>query len=125
MNLSGSGPKGAPGPNRAARRLGSNPPSGRSNADDHFQELIGSSGLWIYVEPNVPLQGYDRLREQLESHGCMIGPADDAPIDLGRDYPALKIASTRQPLIPPQVLKVAHRWAHRHNYVHSFYKPEG
>jgi hypothetical protein len=38
--------------NRAARRKGSNPASGGSNADDHLSDLVGSNAIWIYLAPN-------------------------------------------------------------------------
>jgi len=112
-----------PGPNRAARRKGSNPRLGGPNADDHFQELVGSSGFWIYLTPNKRLKGYDEFRQQVEAQGCTIGIADDAPVDPGKGYQALKIAPETQTLLPVEVLRLAHRWAHRHNFLHSFFKP--
>ncbi|HZT05662.1 MAG TPA: hypothetical protein VFC51_01410 [Chloroflexota bacterium] len=112
-----------PGPNRAARRRGSNPRVGGPNADDHFHELIGSNSFWIYLTPNKRLKGFETLQEQVESHGCSIGFADDAPVDAGKGYQALKIAARGDLLLPVDVLKLAHRWAHRHNFLHSFFKP--
>lgn len=109
--------------NRAARRKGSNPVLGGSNADEHFHELVGSSGLWIYLTQNKRLKGYDELKRQVEARGCIIGLADDAPVNPGRNYQALKIANASGALLPTDVLKQAHRWAHRHNFLHSFFKP--
>jgi hypothetical protein len=111
------------GANRAARRRGSNPQLGGSNADDHLHELAGSSGFWIYLTPNKRLKGYDELQRQVEALGCTIGLANDAPVNPGKGYQALKIASETQTLLPPEVLRLAHRWAHRHNFLHSFFKP--
>jgi hypothetical protein len=103
--------------------MGSNPPSGGSNADEHFHEVVGSSGFWIYLTPNAPLTGYDRLQKQLKARGCTMSIAADAPVDLGEAYSQLKIASRREPLIPEDVLKLAHRWAHDRDFLHSFFKP--
>ena len=109
--------------NRAARRRGANPAFGGSNADEHVQELAGSSSLWIYLTHNRRLKGYDELKRQVEASGCMIGLADDAPVNPGRSYQALNIAAAPGSLLPAEVLKQAHRWAHRHNFLHSFFKP--
>lgn len=109
--------------NRAERRRGSNPVLGGSNADEHFYELAGSSSLWIYLTHNKRLKGYDELKRQAEASGCTIGLADDAPVNPGRSYQALKIAAAPGALLPAEVLKQAHRWAHRHNFLHSFFKP--
>lgn len=110
--------------NRAERRRGSNPAFGGSNADEHFHELAGSSGLWIYLTHNKRLKGYDELKRQVEASGCTIGLADDAPINAGRSYEALRIATASGALLPDEVLRQAHRWAHRHNFLHSFFKPQ-
>lgn len=109
--------------NRAARRKGSNPGAGGSNADDHVYELLGSSGLWIYLAHNKRLKGVDELKRQVEASGCLIGWADDAPVIPGKSYQTLKIAVSAGGVLPPEVIKQAHRWAHRHNFLHSFYKP--
>jgi hypothetical protein len=103
--------------------MGSNPASGRSNANEHFHEMVGSSGFWIYLTPNIPLTGYDRLREQLEARDCLITVAADAPVDLGANYPQLKVVSRTETLIPEDVLKLVHRWAHGRDFLHSFFKP--
>jgi hypothetical protein len=109
--------------NRAARRRGSNPAFGTSNADEHADELVGSSRLWIYLPPNKRLKGYDELKRRVEASGCTMGLADDAPIDPGNGYHALQIAAAQGTVLPGEVLKQAHRWAHRHNFLHSFFKP--
>jgi|SRR5512133_1815604 hypothetical protein len=111
------------GPDPFRRRLGSNPPSGRSNADQHFHELVGSSGFWIYLPPNTQFADYTQLKEQVETTGCTIGWALDAPVDLGRAYTALKVAPRLATLIPEDALRLAHRWAHNHDLLHSFFKP--
>ena len=110
--------------NRAARRRGSNPLLGGSNADEHVPELLGSSRLWIYLARGKRLKGYDELKRQVEASGCTIGPADDAPVHAGGTYETLKIAAASGALLPDGVVKQAHRWAHRHNFLHSFFKPQ-
>jgi hypothetical protein len=110
--------------NRAARRRGSNPAIGGSSADDHVHELAGSSRLWIYLTPNKRLKGYEELKRRVEAFGGTMGPADDAPIAPGKSYEALKIAAAPGTILPDDLLKEAHRWAHRHNFLHSFFKPQ-
>jgi hypothetical protein len=110
--------------NRAIRRRGSNPVFGGSNADDHVHELAGSSRLWIYLIPNKRLKGYEELKHRVEASGCTIGPADDAPVAPGGSYEVVRIAAAPGALLPSDVLKQAHRWAHRHNFLHSFFKPQ-
>lgn len=55
----------------------------------------------------------------------MIGLATDAPVDVGKGFQQLKIGARPGTLLPPEVLQEAHRWAHRHNFLHSFFKPDG
>ena len=110
--------------NRAARRKGSNPALGGSNADDHVRDLVGSNAIWIYLMPNKRLKGFEDLKQLVELRGCLIGLADDAPIDPGKGYQQLKIGTGGASLLPTDVVREAHRWAHRHNFLHSFYKPD-
>src|SRR5579871_3612773 len=112
------------GLNRAARRKGSNAETGGTNPDDHLQELTGSIALWIYLAPNRRLKGYDALKAQVEALGCRIEPAEDAPVLVGKRYPTVKLTEVSGDLLPPEVLKQAHRWAHRNNFLHSFYIPD-
>jgi hypothetical protein len=109
--------------NRAARRRGSNPKFGGPNPDDHFYELVGSNGFWIYLPPNKRPKGYEVLQQQVEARGCTIAFADDAPVNPGKAYRALKIANATGTGLPAELLKEAHRWAHRNNFLHSFFKP--
>jgi hypothetical protein len=111
------------GPRPGARRLGSNPRSGRNNADEHFSEMVGSSDFWIYLAPDTPLKGYDELRKEVEAHGCTIRPATDAPVNMGPYYMVMKIKPREDALVPVDLLKLAHRWAHQHDFLHSFFKP--
>jgi hypothetical protein len=109
--------------NRAARRKGSNPASGGSNADDHLRDLVGSNAIWIYLTPNKRLKGFDDLRQLVESRGYLIGLATDAPIAMGKGYQQLKIGTGGASPLPTDIVRAAHRWAHRHNFLHSFFKP--
>jgi hypothetical protein len=111
------------GLNRAARRRGSNPQSGGPNADDHVQDLAGSNSLWIYLTPNKRIKGAEELKRLVESSGCAIGFSNDAPVIPGKAYQSLKVVAPPGQLLPPHILREAHRWAHRHNFLHSFYKP--
>ena len=110
--------------NRAARRKGSNPASGGSNADDHLSDLVGSNAIWIYLTPNKRLKGFDDLQQLVESRGYLIGIATDAPVDLGKGYKQLKIGTGGASPLPTDIVREAHRWAHRHNFLHSFFKPD-
>ncbi len=111
------------GLNRATRRKGSNPELGGPNADDHLQDLAGSSAVWIYFTAKLPLKGAEELKRLIESLGCEIGFADDAPVNPGKGFQQLKIVAPPGALLPPMALRESHRWAHRHNLLHSFYKP--
>ncbi len=112
------------GLNRAARRKGSNPQFGGSNADEHLHDLAGSSEFWVYLTPNKRLRGYDEFKQLVVSRGCSIGLADDAPVNPGKSYQQLKIGAPPGGLLPLEVVREAHRWAHRHNFLHSFYRPD-
>ena len=54
------------GYNRRGLRQG----GGRGNGNDHIDELIGSTELYIYQTPNQPVNGYEGLRLYIESEGC-------------------------------------------------------
>ncbi|MSQ24491.1 MAG: hypothetical protein EXR58_08120 [Chloroflexi bacterium] len=110
--------------NRAARRKGSNPQFGGPNADDHLKDLLGSTSVWIYLTPNKRLKGFEELQRLVEARGFSVGLADDAPVNPGKSFQQLKIAAPSGALLPVDILRETHRWAHRHNFLHSFYKPD-
>ena len=109
------------GVTRAQLRQGSQGPGG-GNGDDHFDELMGSRDLTIYLAPNKKLKGYADLKTFVEGQGCQIGLVTGDRLLPGPAYKALKI-TPHDGLIPEAVLRRAHRWAHQRNYLHSFFKP--
>lgn len=106
---------------RAQLKQGSQGPGG-GNGDDHFNELVGSRDLTIYLSPGKKLKGYAELRAYVENQGCEISHASDARLLPGKGYEAVKI-TRKDSLVPDAVLRRAHQWAHQRNYLHSFFKP--
>ena len=106
---------------RGDLRQGSQGPGG-GNGDDHFDEMTGSRELTIYLAPNKRLKGYVELRAFVEAQGCRMGQVEGDRLLPGKGYTAVRI-TCREGLIPEEVLRRAHRWAHRRNYLHRFFKP--
>ena len=95
---------------------------GRGNGNDHIDELIGSTELYIYQTPNRPVNGYEGLRLYIESEGCEVIFTADAPPELS-DYETMRITHKQGKKIPDAVVKRAHSWAHNRNFLHSFFRP--
>ena len=84
--------------------------------------MTGSRELTIYLAPNKRLKGYVELRAFVEAQGCRMGQVEGDRLLPGKGYTAVRI-TCREGLIPEEVLRRAHRWAHRRNYLHRFFKP--
>ena len=106
------------GINRRQLRQG----GGRGNGDDHVDELLGATELYVYQTPNRRPKGYETLKLYLESQGCEVVFTADAPPELAK-HETMRITHKSAEPIPPAVVKRAHSWAHRNNYLHSFFKP--
>ena len=74
--------------------------------------------------PEQAAEGIRRLAQLVESRGYLIGLATDAPVALGQGYKQLKIGTGGASPLPTDIVREAHRWAHRHNFLHSFFKPD-
>ena len=105
---------------RAQLRIGSG--KGIEVADDHVHELLGSEELYIYVTPGIRPKGYDGLKTYLEREGCEVRVSDTAPMLPAPGYKAIRITAGGRSM-SDAVLKRSHRWAHKLNYLHSFFKP--
>ena len=90
-------------------------------ASEHFDELIGSTELYIYRHPNRKIKGYEALKLHAESQGCEIIHIADASTPVGRGYETIRITN-KGDQIPIAILKRAHNWAHQRNLLHMFYK---
>jgi hypothetical protein len=95
---------------------------GRGNGNDHVDELLGSTELYIYQTPNKRMKGYEGLKMFVESEGCEIIFTADAPPELG-NYETMRITHKKGEKITDAAIKRAHSWAHRQNFLHSFFKP--
>ena len=95
---------------------------GRGNGNDHVEELLGSTELYIYQTPNRKVKGFETLKLFLESESCEIIFTADAPPEL-RDYETMRITQKKGEKIPDVVIKRAHAWAHQRNFLHSFFRP--
>lgn len=105
-------------PKFTRRQIRSGPPS---DADDHWEELIGSIELSIFHKIGNKLSGFIALKGFLETHGCQVLPAMNTPNLLGSNYTTILIARNGEEL-PIEALKRAHAWAHRRNLSHIFFK---
>ena len=95
---------------------------GRGNGNDHLDELMGCTELYIYQTPNRKVQGYDSLKIFIESEGCEVIFTADAPPELS-NYETMRITHRKGEKIPDTVVKRAHSWAHNRNFLHSFFRP--
>ena len=100
---------------------------GRGNGSDHFDELVGSTEFYVYQPPGRRVKGFDSLKLYAEAEGCELLYTAEAPPELS-DHETLRITNPGGPgrhagPIPDAVLKRAHSWAHRNNFLHSFFKP--
>ncbi len=95
---------------------------GRGNGNDHFDELVGSTEFHVYQTPGRRVKGFDSMKLYAEAEGCELLYTADAPPELS-DHETLRITHRRAAPIPDTVLKRAHSWAHRNNFLHSFFKP--
>ena len=90
-------------------------------ANEHFDELIGSTELYIYRHSHQKTKGYEALKLFLEAQGCYVVYAANAPNPVGQGYETISITNKGQE-IPVPALKRAHSWAHQRNLLHLFRK---
>lgn len=95
---------------------------GRGNGNDHVDELLGCTELYIYQTPNRKVKGFDSLKMFLASEDCEVIFTADAPPELS-NYEAMRITHKKGEKLPDVVVKRAHAWAHHRNFLHSFFKP--
>src|ERR687891_834116 len=62
----------------------------QKKSNDHVEELLGSTELYIYQTPNKRMKGYESLKMFVESEGCEIIFTADAPPELG-NYETMRI----------------------------------
>ncbi|MDA1128328.1 MAG: hypothetical protein O2913_06490 [Chloroflexi bacterium] len=118
MTLNGRGSLGDRGFGRDQLRQG----GGRGNGNDHLDELIGATELFVYQTPNKKTKGFESLKLFLEASGCELIFTVDVPPEL-RNYEAFRITHKAGEKIPDAVLRRCHSWAHGRNFLHSFFKP--
>ncbi|MDA0264789.1 MAG: hypothetical protein O3A93_11305 [Chloroflexi bacterium] len=118
MTLRGRGSLTGSGITRAQLRQG----GGRGNGNDHLDELVGATELFVYQTPNTKPKGFDSLKLFLEASECELIFTLDVPPEL-RNYEAFRITHKSGEKIPEPVLRRCHSWAHGRNYLHSFFKP--
>ena len=105
---------------KAQLKMGSG--KGVDVADEHVHEVLGSRDFWIYVPPKSRAKGYSELKAWLLEQFCDVDVSDKAPMLPSPGYKAIKVTSGGK-VLTDEVVKRAHRWAHTHNYFHSFFKP--
>ena len=118
MSLQGRGNLGDRGITRAQLRQG----GGRGNGNDHLEEMIGATELFVYQTPNKKPKGFESLKLFLAASECELISTLDVPPEL-KNYEALHITHKSGEKIPDEVLKRCHSWAHGRNFLHSFFKP--
>ncbi len=95
---------------------------GRGSGDDHVDAMFGSTELYIYQTPNTRPKGFESLKSYLEAQDCEVLFTTDGPPELSR-YETVRVTRRDSEEIPDAAVKRAHSWAHRRNYLHSFFKP--
>ena len=118
MSLQGQGNLGDRGITRAQLRQG----GGRGNGNDHLEEMIGATELFVYQTPNKKPKGFESLKLFLAASECELISTLDVPPEL-KNYEAFRVTHKSGEKIPDEVLKRCHSWAHGRNFLHSFFKP--
>ena len=118
MSLQGRGNLGDRGITRAQLRQG----GGRGNGNDHLEEMIGATELFVYQTPNKKPKGFESLKLFLAASECELISTLDVPPEL-KNYEAFRVTHKSGNKIPNEVLKRCHSWAHGRNFLHSFFKP--
>jgi len=118
MSLQGRGNLGDRGITRAQLRQG----GGRGNGNDHLEEMIGATELFVYQTPNKRPKGFESLKLFLAASECELISTLDVPPEL-KSYEAFRVTHKSGEKIPDEVLKRCHSWAHGRNFLHSFFKP--
>ncbi|HIN34403.1 MAG TPA: hypothetical protein EYM75_01480 [Dehalococcoidia bacterium] len=118
MSLQGRGNLGDRGITRAQLRQG----GGRGNGNDHLEEMIGATELFVYQTPNKKPKGFESLKLFLAASECELISTLDVPPEL-KNYEAFHVTHKSGEKIPDEVLKRCHSWAHGRNFLHSFFKP--
>ena len=118
MSLQGRGNLGDRGITRAQLRQG----GGRGNGNDHLEEMIGATELFVYQTPNKKPKGFESLKMFLAASECELISTLDVPPEL-KNYEAFRVTHKSGEKIPDDVLKRCHSWAHGRNFLHSFFKP--
>ena len=104
--------------NREYKRQG----SGTDFADEHFEEILGSTEFCVFVTPNKKTNGLDGLTRFLESDGSSVEYPSHSEQSPGDRYKVIKITKQGTEISRPS-LRRAHNWAHRRNFLHSFFRP--
>ena len=118
MSLQGRGNLGDRGITRAQLRQG----GGRGNGNDHLEEMIGATELFVYQTPNKKPKGFESLKLFLAASECELISTLDVPPEL-KNYETFHVTHKSGEKIPDEVLKRCHSWAHGRNFLHSFFKP--
>ena len=118
MSLQGQGNLGDQGITRAQLRQG----GGRGNGNDHLEEMIGATELFVYQRPNKKPKGFESLKRFLAASECELISTLDVPPEL-KNYETFRVTHKSGEKIPDEVLKRCHSWAHGRNFLHSFFKP--
>ena len=95
---------------------------GRGNGNDHLDELIGATELFVYQTPNKKPKGFESLKLFLAASECELIFTLDIQPEL-KNYEAFRITHKSGEKIPDDVLKRCHSWAHGRNFLQSCFKP--
>ena len=86
MTLRGRGSLTNAGFNREQLRQG----GGRGNGNDHLDELIGATELFVYQTPNKKPKGFEALKVFLLASECELIFTSDVPPEL-KNYEAFRV----------------------------------
>ena len=102
MALHGRGSLTNAGFNREQLRQG----GGKGNGNDHLDELIGATELFVYQTPNKKPKGFEALKLFVSASECELIFTFDVPPEL-KNYEAFRITHKSDQKIPDDVLKLS------------------
>ena len=89
---------------------------------DHHVAIRDQFAIAQHIGPNSKVKGFPGMKLYVESQECDVIFTADAPPELA-NYDTVRITYKKAGPIPDPVVKRGHSWAHRNNFLHSFFKP--
>lgn len=68
------------------------------------------------------MKGYPTLKASLEAEGCQVEYPGYSDLRPNESYSVVAITQNGE-IVSDAALRKAHRWAHKRNFLHSFFRP--